>query len=173
MKDGISKRINKALQMTEDLIAKIKEIEVSEKYAAEYKQKKVAELKAEIQKTNDDLAEEIKTIFNNKIDVLEARRIIKGVDDSKVSSILSMLQVAKNSLSVEELQQLYNDNLDHSVLTRAIKGIAEERNLPLTVRIDNIPELESLRDTLYAQLKTEGADNMKTAFMVEYLPNEV
>lgn len=173
MKKMIQEKINKSLQSIESLKSKISEIEKSDKYASEYKKKKVDELKTEIEATNDKLAEEIKSIFNARIDTLEAQKIIKGVDDSKVSSILSMLQIAKNSLSVEELQQLYNDNLDHTLLTRAIKGIAEERELPLEVKVNNIPELESLRDSFYRQLKTDGADTLKMSIQVAMLPDDL
>lgn len=173
MKKRIQEKISKSLQSIEGLKVKIKEVEESKKYAAEYKQKKITELKNEIQIINDKLAEDIKGIFDGRIKDLEAEKIIKGVDDSRIASILSMLQIARNNLSLEELQQLYNDNQDHTILTRAIKGIAEERELPLSVKVNNVTELESLRDSFYRQLKTDGADTLRMAMQVEILPNDL
>lgn len=149
LKEKVVSMIDGAEQEISVLMKNIENLEANTIYSGEYKVKVKKELQEKGISIKKKLSEDIKVLFNEKIEKIENTNIYKDDNPANTANIIKMIEISKENIYEKELNYLNKMYKDNNIIKRILLSIAREKNLYMEdIFIPDASEYEDLRDSL-------------------------
>lgn len=149
LKERVVSMIEGAEQEISIITKTIENTEANAMYSGEYKLKVKKELQEKGISIKKKLAEDIKTVFKEKIEKIENTNIYVDDNPASTANIIKMIEISKENIYEKELNYLNKMYKDNNIIKRILLSIAREKNLYMEdIFIPDASEYEDLRDSL-------------------------
>lgn len=167
LKEKVEGILGGAVDELATITREFEEIEKSGVYSSEHLNALRQELDEKQQGIKQKAIADITKAFDDVIEKEKKKAV--AIDDLKTSNTLKAIELAKNTLTAEEIEAILKENSGNKLVTRALYGIAQERNIAIEKEPDVVEKLEAQKKELISHISTQRIDDLKTSLLMHYL----
>lgn len=136
------------------------------RYTEEYKRQSLKVIEKDIKGFEMELVDFIKTAAKKELQVEEVKNTNTDIE---TSNILKMLDMTRDTMTEDKLQDIYNNNINDPLIADTISSIAESKNINIDRPVNEKEMLGRRVNKLVSTIENQGVDNLGVALSLQSL----